>query len=125
MAAQTNEVGFNVEVMTMTAFPPEQIGFRIAGEFATGIGFTKTFVVEIAGTQGPKGSFVVSVRTAFPVNPFGGVQVVVSEEGFEKTPPTLDVHVAEEAAPPMVPFNESAWFMHRPFGKEPAFAVAS
>ena len=61
--------------------------------------------MDVAGLQGPAGSLVVKVRTALPVNPVGGVQVDVGEFGFEKVPPTFEVQVILEAAPPKVPFS--------------------
>ena len=60
-------LGLMDELNVMTAFPPEQIGPTVAGEVATGNGFTNTVAVDVAGLQGPAGSLVVKVKTAVPV----------------------------------------------------------
>ena len=104
-AAHANVVGFKLEFTVITAFCPEQIGATIAGELATGNGLTIMVAVETAGVHGPAGSSVVSVNVAVPVKPTGGVHVAFSALGLEKVPPTLDVQVALEAAPPIEPFN--------------------
>jgi hypothetical protein len=98
-------LGFIDEDTVITAFAPEQIGPTFGEELATGRGLTTTVVFETAGLQGPAGSSVVKVRIAFPVKPAGGVQVELNEDGLEKVPPTLEVQVAFDAAPPMLPFN--------------------
>jgi len=104
-ADQAKVDGFMEEVTVITAFEPEQIGPTLAGKEATGRGLTITVAVEVAGLHGPGGSLVVNVSTAVPVYPAGGVQVLVSEFGFEKVPPTFEDHVALEAAPPMDPLR--------------------
>ena len=98
-------LGLILEVSVITAFAPEQMGPTVAGDVATGSGFTKTVAVETAGLHGPDGSFVVSVSIAFPVNPTGGVHVEFSELTFENVPPTFEVQDPLEAAPPILPFN--------------------
>jgi len=109
-------VGESVELRANTPFAPEHIGPTVTGEVATGRGFTVTFVVATAALQGPAGSLVVKVNVAVPVNPRGGVHVAFKAFGLEKVPPELVVHVALEAAPPMVPFRIKGWFIQTPFG---------
>jgi len=65
--AHAKVLGLMDELNVMTAFPPEQIGPTVTGEVATGIGFTNTVAVDVAGLQGPAGSFVVKVKIAVPV----------------------------------------------------------
>lgn len=83
-------------------------------------------MVETAGLQGPAGSLVVKVKVAIPVKPTGGAQVAFKVFAFGvKEPPTLEVQVALEAAPPMDPFNTKVPFIQAPLGYTPAFAVAT
>jgi hypothetical protein len=75
------------------------------------------FIVATAGLQGPAGSLVVRVRVAVPVKLAGGAHVAFNALTLgEKEPPTLEVQVALEAAPPIEPFNAKVPFMHAPFG---------
>ena len=66
--------------------------------------------------HGPAGSLVVRVKVAIPVKPTGGVQVAFNAFAFEKVPPTLEVQVALDAAPPMEPFKTRVPFMQAPLG---------
>lgn len=115
-AFQTKVDGLMLEVTVITALPPEQIGPTDVGDVAMGRGLTKIVAVDVAAVQGPAGSLVVNVNTALPVKPAGGVQVDVTEFGFEKVPPTFDDQVILDAAPPKVPFNEIDCPAHTPFG---------
>jgi len=60
---------------------------------------------------------VVRVSVAVPVKLAGGAQLAFNAFAFGvKEPPTLEVQVALEAAPPIEPFNTKVPFMHAPFG---------
>jgi hypothetical protein len=60
---------------------------------------------------------VVRVKVAVPVKPAGGDQFAFNTVAFAvKDPPTLEVHVALEAAPPIEPFNAKVPFIQTPFG---------
>ena len=60
---------------------------------------------------------VVRVSVAVPVKLAGGAQLAFNALALGvKEPPTLEVQVALEAAPPIEPFNTKVPFMHAPFG---------
>ena len=124
-AVQAKVEGLMVDETLMTALLPEQIGPTVWGAVATGNGYTVTLIVATAGLQGPAGSFVVKVMVATPVKLAGGAQLAFNAFAFGvKVPPTLEVQVALEAAPPKEPFRVRVPFMHAPFGYTPALAVA-
>ena len=67
--------------------------------------------------HGPAGSLVVRVKVAIPVKPTGGAQVAFKALALGvKAPPTLEVQVALDAAPPIEPFKARVPFMQAPLG---------
>ena len=69
-------------------------------------GMTVTITSSATLSQAPSGSSVVSVKVITPVKPGSeGVKVALRLLIFEKSPETSEVHVADEAAPPIEPDN--------------------
>jgi hypothetical protein len=72
-----------------------------------GLGCTVKVTLSVCAVHGPVGSFVVRVNITGPEYPDGGVYVAVSVFSFgEKEPPaTLELHVANDAPPLIVPVS--------------------
>ena len=87
----------------------------------TGTAFTVTFTVALTAGHGPGGSSVVNVTTAVPDEMFG-VNCVVSAVGLLKVPEG-ELHIAEVAAPEIVPVSVTLPPAQTVAG-EPAFTTA-
>ena len=69
-------------------------------------GMTVTIASSVTLSQAPTGSSVVSVKVITPVKPGSEVvKVALRLLIFEKSPETSELHVADEAAPPIEPAN--------------------
>ena len=76
------------------------------GVLATkGIGFTVTFILELAGGQDPKVEFALNVAVAIP-EPIVGVKIVINESGWLKFP-DAELQITEAPLPEILPLRTS------------------